>query len=58
MKTALSTLKGKHGTKARKTEVPRTTLLDALERETQLLNTEEISLAAGSEPFELHTIEI
>jgi hypothetical protein len=58
MKTALSTLKGKHGTKARKTEVPRTTLLDALERETQLLNTEEISLAAGSEPFELHTIDL
>jgi len=58
MKTALSTLKGKHGTKSRKTEVPRTTLLDALERETQLLNTEEISLAAGSEPFELHTIDL
>jgi hypothetical protein len=58
LKTVLSTLRGKHGTKARKTEVPRTTLLDALDRETELLNTEDISVAAASELFELHSLEI
>lgn len=56
--TMLSTLKGKHGTPSKKTEVPRKTLLEALDSETDLLNTEEISLAAGSEPCELTTIEI
>jgi hypothetical protein len=40
MQALLSTLPGKHGTPAKKTEVPRKTLLDALETETKLLNTD------------------
>jgi hypothetical protein len=58
LKTLLSTLRGKHGTKARKTEVPRTTLLDALDRETDLLSTEDISVAAGSPLFDLVTFKL
>ena len=37
--TVLSTLGGKHGSKARGTEVPRTTLVDALQQESTLLDT-------------------
>jgi beta-lactamase superfamily II metal-dependent hydrolase len=40
MQSVLSTMPGKHGTPAKKTEVPRKTLLDALKTETQLLNTD------------------
>jgi hypothetical protein len=58
LKTALSTLAGKHGAKSRKTEVPRTTLLQALKDETELLNTEEMSFAAASQPFQLTTLEV
>lgn len=50
LKTALSTLKGKHGTAARKTEVPRKTLLDALKNEPDLADTEDLGLAANKEP--------
>ena len=41
MQSVLSTMPGKHGTASKKTEVPRRTLLDALESETQLLNTDD-----------------
>lgn len=37
--TVLSTLGGKHGSKARGTEVPRTTLVDALQQESKLIDT-------------------
>ncbi|HEX4936223.1 MAG TPA: hypothetical protein VFV33_23740, partial [Gemmatimonadaceae bacterium] len=46
--TLLSTLPGKHGSTSRNTEVPRRTLLQALEEESQLLNTND--LAFGAEP--------
>jgi beta-lactamase superfamily II metal-dependent hydrolase len=42
LRTLLSTMPGKHGTPSKKTEVPRTTLLEALENETDLLNTHEL----------------
>lgn len=58
MKSALSTLKGKHGTAAQKTEVPRRTLLDALEKETHLTNTDGHKHPAGAEPCQLITIKI
>ncbi len=45
MQALLSTMPGKHGTPAKKTEVPRKTLLEALETETRLVNTHEF--AAG-----------
>jgi hypothetical protein len=38
--------------------VPRTTLLQTLQDETDLLNTEEISFAASAEPFEFTRIDI
>jgi hypothetical protein len=49
MRTILSTLPGKHGTSAKKTEVPRRTLLDALENETTLSNTTDLKLGAKPE---------
>jgi hypothetical protein len=42
LKTMISTLHGKHGTPAKKTEVPRKTLLEALKTETDLLSTEDL----------------
>lgn len=44
MKSVLSTMPGKHGAVSSKTEVPRTTLLRALSRETELLNTHELAI--------------
>jgi hypothetical protein len=44
--TAVSTMPGKHGKPARKTEVPRRTLMDALEGESELHNTNKLSVAA------------
>lgn len=58
MRTALSTLKGKHGTSAKKTEVPRRTLLDALQMETHLTNTDGHKHPSDSEPCQLITIKI
>ena len=58
LKTALSTLKGKHGTAAKKTEVPRKTLLDALTTETDLVTTEGHKLAANADPCQLIRIKI
>jgi len=56
LQTALSTLKGKHGTPAKKTEVPRKTLLEALQNETDLVNTEGHPLAS-QEPCQTITIK-
>ena len=58
LQTALSTLKGKHGTAAKKTEVPRKTLLDALRQETDLVDTEDLKLAADQEPCRVITIKV
>src|SRR5262249_49695185 len=44
LRTILSTLPGKHGKVASKTEVPRRPLLEALEKETTLLNTHDYPL--------------
>jgi hypothetical protein len=44
LRTLLSTMPGKHGTTASKTEVPRRTLLTALESESSLQNTEDLSV--------------
>jgi len=57
LQTVLSTMKGKHGTAAKKTEVPRRTLLEALEAQTELHDTGNISLAAGREPCEVITVK-
>ena len=45
LKTVLSTLPGKHGKVANKTEVPRRTLLAALRSETDLASTDDLSFA-------------
>ena len=42
LKTLMSTMSGKHGDSRSKTEVPRDTLLDALESESELFNTQKI----------------
>ena len=42
MTSVLSTKHGKHGSEAKRTEVPRRTLLDALEDQTNLHNTEKL----------------
>jgi hypothetical protein len=57
LKTALSTLKGKHGSKSKKTEVPRETLLAALKDETDFASTEGIPLAS-QEPCHKITIPV
>jgi hypothetical protein len=43
LKTLLSTKEGVHGATATKTEVPRRTLLSALQHNSDLLNTEEFA---------------
>lgn len=58
MKSALSTMKGKHGTPAKKTEVPRKTLLEALDSQTDLSNTEGFRPAADADPCKLIPIKI
>ena len=40
--TVLSTLKGKHGSEAKKTEVPRRTLVESMVAETRFFTTEEV----------------
>ena len=54
--TLLSTLPGKHGRVANKTEVPRRPLLDALKAETKLSNTND--LAFGKTPTFCYLVEI
>ncbi len=58
MKAALSTLRGKHGDPKKKTEVPRKTLLDALEAETELSNTEGYKFRDNEDPCQTITIKI
>jgi hypothetical protein len=48
LKTLLSTMRGKHGKVASKTEVPRRTLVSALENESDLKATLDLSVAAKS----------
>ena len=45
LRTILSTMPGKHGKVANKTEVPRRTLLTALETESTLASTADLSFA-------------
>jgi hypothetical protein len=52
----LSTLPGKHGSAQSKTEVPRRTLLEALERDTRLTNTVDLPFRAGRAPC--HVLEV
>jgi hypothetical protein len=54
--TLLSTLPGKHGTVANKTEVPRRPLLDALKSETALSNTNDLSF--GKKPEFCYLVNI
>ncbi len=54
--TLLSTLPGKHGSTTRNTEVPRRTLLERLEEESQLLNTNNLSFGAKPELCNLLTL--
>lgn len=54
--TLLSTLPGKHGSTTRNTEVPRRTLLERLEEESQLLNTNDLSFGAKPELCNLLTL--
>jgi beta-lactamase superfamily II metal-dependent hydrolase len=58
LKTALSTMKGKHGTPAKKTEVPRKTLLEALASETDLVNTDGHKHEANADPCQLIKITV
>ncbi|MGH8764421.1 MAG: MBL fold metallo-hydrolase [Burkholderiales bacterium] len=58
LKTALSTLPGKHGSSSSKTEVPRSTLLHALEEETDLVTTQGFKCADNADPCQLITIQI
>jgi hypothetical protein len=58
MHSLLSTLPGKHGSPAKKTEVPRKTLRNALQHETHLLDTDDLSMAAGAPLCHLLTIPV
>ncbi|MEW6586513.1 MAG: MBL fold metallo-hydrolase [Nitrospirota bacterium] len=54
--TVLSTMPGKHGSSGKKTEVPRRTLLDALDKESDLLNTDDLKF--GAEPEMCQVIKL
>ena len=56
MKALLSTLPGKHGKTRDKTEVPRGTLLEALQAETALSNTNDLRF--GKDPELCYTVTI
>lgn len=56
LQTLLSTLPGKHGKAERHTEVPRRTLLEALEAETDLKNTNTLGFAENAKLY--HKIEM
>jgi hypothetical protein len=56
LKTLLSTLPGKHGKAQSKTEVPRRTLLEALEQDTLLCNTTSLGFAKTAPLFHLVVI--
>lgn len=52
LKTAVSTMSGKHGSDSSKTEVPRKTLVEALESESEYSTTQKIRKADYSTPIE------
>jgi hypothetical protein len=56
LKTLLSTLPGKHGRVKSRTEVPRKTLVEALNRESKLSNTQGLKLGAKPELCYLVTV--
>lgn len=56
LRTLLSTMAGKHGKVRNKTEVPRRPLLEALEKETRLSNTQ--TLRFGKDPELCHKVVI
>jgi hypothetical protein len=56
LQTMVSTLSGKHGKMRNHTEVPRATLIAALEKESCLLNTEDLPF--GAKPTLFHEITI
>ncbi len=58
LQTVISTLSGKHGTAAKNTEVPRRTLMDALEHESTLTNTQTLKSSNGKPAPICHTIVI
>jgi hypothetical protein len=58
MKAAISSMKGKHGDPRKKTEVPRKTLLDALEAGTELCNTEGHKFKDSEDPCQVITIKV
>jgi len=51
LQTLLSTMPGKHGTPSQNTEVPRRTLLEALESETALTNTNDLKVGAKGDLY-------
>jgi hypothetical protein len=53
LKSVVSTLPGVHGNSARKTEVPRRTLLEALSHDSDLTNTHEFARGTLSEDVEI-----
>ena len=58
LKAVLSTLHGKHGKTANQTEVPRKPLLDALKRDTDLVNTDDFKFGAKPEMFRVITLDL
>jgi hypothetical protein len=58
LKAVLSTLPGKHGKIANDTEVPRRPLLDALRKETDLSNTNDLKFGADPEMSQLIPIPL
>jgi hypothetical protein len=53
LRTLVSTMPGKHGSKPRNTEVPRETLVKALKRETEYFTTESLAAGSLSRAFEI-----
>jgi hypothetical protein len=58
MKSLLSTLPGKHGNTLKKTEVPRRTLREALDQQTDLVDTQKLSMAAKAPLCHVVTIPV
>ena len=56
--TVLSTMPGKHGSAQKKTEVPRKTLLEALRKESDLFNTDDLKFGANGEISNLITLRV
>lgn len=53
LKSFMSTMSGKHGKSASKTEVPRKTLVEALETDSELHNTQTLKGKTLCEPYEI-----